>query len=70
MNPKGFYIENTEVGNEHIGVKVTYIPRHAHGDVNHPDIEHGKIKSWNDGGVFVDYIRNVCRTDFDDLIWG
>ncbi len=54
----------------HIGSKVTYIPRHANGNIKHKDCEHGRIKSWNDGGVFVDYIKNVCRTDFNDLVWG
>lgn len=63
------YIQNIELTVESIGREVTYVPRHAHGDTGHPDCEFGKIKSWNDGGVFVDYGYNVCRTDFDDLIW-
>lgn len=70
MNPTGKYIENIELTSEHIGDIVTYVPRHANGNINHPDVERGRIKSWNDGGVFVDYIRNVCRTDFNDLVWG
>lgn len=70
MNPKGKFIQKTELTELSIGSKVTYIPSHAKGNVRHPDCEEGRIKSWNDGGVFVDYIRNIARTDFDDLVWG
>ena len=35
-----------------IGDRVTYVPYHANGDVNHPDVEHGTISS----------IKNVSRT--------
>lgn len=70
MNPVGKIVAGVELTEEHIGSKVTYVPKHAHGDASHPDCEGGRIKSWNEGGVFVDYVRNVCRTDFADLIWG
>ncbi len=66
----GYFIEGVELTEEHIGSKVTYVPRHANGDASHKDCEGGTIKRWNDGGVFVDYVRNVCRTDFADLVWG
>ena len=69
-NPAGKYIEGREIKESDIGSKVTYIPRHANGDASHKDCEAGTIKRWNDGGVFVDYVRNVCRTDFSDLVWG
>lgn len=70
MNPEGQFIENIELNDTHIGSKVTYIPRHAFGNASHADCEGGRIKSWNDGGVFVDYVRNTARTDFKDLVWG
>lgn len=70
MNPKGKYIEKKELTEESVGSKVTYIPTHANGDASHPDAEGGTIKSWNDGGVFVDYTRSVQRTNFNDLVWG
>ena len=70
MNPSGHRIEGIELTEESVGSKVTYIPRHAEGNASHPDAEGGRIKSWNDGGVFVDYVYNVCRTDFNDLVWG
>ena len=70
MNPTGKFIQNIELTEEHVGSKVTYVPSHADGDASHSDVEGGTIKSWNEGGVFVDYIKNVCRTDFKDLVWG
>lgn len=70
MNPNNCFIEKIELSEKHIGSKVTYIPKHANRNANHPDAEGGTIKSWNEYGVFVDYIRNVCRTDFSDLVWG
>lgn len=70
MNPPGKFIENVELTEECVSSKVTYVPTHANGDASHPDAENGRIKSWNDEGVFVDYVRNVCRTNFNDLIWG
>lgn len=69
-NPKGFFICGIEVTEEHIGSKVTYVPQHAHGDASHFDCEGGTIVRWNDGGVFVNYVRNTARTDFRDLVWG
>jgi hypothetical protein len=53
-----------------IGNKVTYVPMHAGGDASHPDCEGGRIISWNSRGVFVDYGRNRCLTNAEDLIWG
>ncbi len=70
MNPKGKYIQGVELTESNIGDKVTYIPRHAEGNASHPDCEEGRIKSWNDGGVFVDYVRNIAKTNFDDLVFG
>ena len=70
MNPKGQFIQKIELQEKHIGDKVTYIPTHANGQVGHPDCELGVISSWNDGGVFVNYVYNTCRTDFRDLVWG
>lgn len=70
MNPPGHFIEKRELTEEHVGSKVTYVPWHAKGDASHPHCQGGHIKSWNDGGVFVQYAGNTCRTDFDDLIWG
>ena len=69
-NPKGKLIQGIELTESHIGAKVTYVPRHANGNASHPDAEQGRIKRWNEDGVFVDYIKNVCHTDFNDLIFG
>ncbi len=69
-NPVGKFIDGKPLTEEHVGSKVTYVPRHANGNASHPDCEGGRIKRWNDGGVFVDYVRNVARTNFDDLVWG
>jgi len=70
MNPIGKFIQDIELTEFHVYSKVTYVLTHAEGDASHPDCEGGRIRSWNNYGVFVDYTRNVCRTDFADLIWG
>ena len=63
---------------EHKGKTVTYIPLHAHGDVEHEDCEIGEISSFNDKYVFVKYkdkrsgwIKETSQaTDPSDLCWG
>jgi hypothetical protein len=47
-------IEGIQV-TDHIGDPVTYIPNHAKGDVNHSDVEHGTISSFNESRLFVRY---------------
>lgn len=42
----------------HEGETVLYIPRHAQGDITHPDCEHGIVSSQNGEYVFVRYYRN------------
>jgi len=69
-NPAGKLIEGIKLTGEHIGSKVTYIPPHANGDASHVDSAGGRIKSWNDGGVFVDFVKNTCRCNFEHLVWG
>jgi hypothetical protein len=41
------------------GVKVTYIPGHAHGEINHPDVEHVIVSSNNGKNVFVKFDKAV-----------
>lgn len=65
-----FEIEGTKLTEEHIGSKVTYIPRHANGDASHKDAEGGTIKRWNEYGVFVNYISNTKLTPYECLVWG
>jgi len=64
------YIEGRLITEEDINSPVTYIPSHARGDASHKDAERGTIKRVNKHGVFVDYIRNVCLTRADLLVWG
>lgn len=70
MNPSGHYIQGRELTEANIGDKVTYVPTHANGDCSHKDAEGGHIKSWNDGGAFIQYSGYVARTSFSDLVWG
>lgn len=35
------------------GDRVRYVPRHAHGNMEHPDCEDGRVTSTNDDYVFV-----------------
>ena len=69
-NPKGKFIESTELIEEHIGSKVTYIPPHAKGNASHKDAEGGHIKRWNDKFCFVTFPHNTCACRFEDLVWG
>lgn len=41
-----------------VGDRVIYVPTHANGDINHPDVEYGTVKSWNKKFIFVNYVRN------------
>ncbi len=62
------------------GMKVRYIPTHAHGDRRHPDCEDGVVSSVNAKNVFVKYDNKMCimttgdepytaqATDPEDLI--
>lgn len=69
-NPSNKYISGILLTEKHVGERVTYVPKHVNGNVYNIDCEIGIIKSWNEGGVFVDYLRNVARTSFEDLIFG
>lgn len=65
------YIEGKKVTKEHIGEAVTYIPRHANGDVNHPDVERGYISSFNEGYLFVRFkSTSGHNTPTELLVWG
>jgi hypothetical protein len=64
-------IEGVQVTEDHIGDPVTYIPNHAKGDVNHSDVEHGTISSFNESCLFVRY-KSACgeSTPTNLLVWG
>lgn len=64
------FIGGKEVTDEDIGSPVTYIPRHAKGDVNHPDCERGHISSITEDHVLVRY-KAACgaATPTDLLVW-
>lgn len=70
------YISDLTVNDFSPGIKVRYVPRHAHGDLTHKDVENGIVKSTNDKYVFVNYIRNgilqetAQATDPRDLLIG
>lgn len=42
------------------GIKVRYVPAHAHGDTNHKDCEDGVVSSTNGRFVFVKYNNAMC----------
>lgn len=42
------------------GMRVRYIPRHAHGDPNHKDCQDGVVSSTNPHWVFVKYDNLMC----------
>lgn len=41
--------------------RVAYVPTHAHGDLNHPDVEHGTVSSKNDHFAFVKFDKQLAR---------
>lgn len=47
------------------GVRVRYIPGHAHNDANHPDCEDGTVSSVNEKYVFVRFDQAVSRFGWD-----
>ena len=42
-------------------MRVAYVPTHAHGDMNHPDVEYGVVSSTNAKYVFVKFDRQLNR---------
>ena len=64
-------IQGKTLGESDVGRRVRYIPNHANNDVGHADVEDGKITSWNEVNVFVDYGHGSHpATSPDNLIWG
>lgn len=64
-------IENMEVSKEDIGSKVTYVPGHALGRLDHPDCKSGTIASWNEKYIFVNYGTGTNQaTNPQHLVWG
>ena len=47
------------------GMRVWYVPGHAHGDVTHPDVEHGTVSSTNHKNAFVRFDKQVARLGWD-----
>ena len=41
------------------GMRVAYVPLHAHGNVKHPDVERGAVSSCNSRYAFVRFDRQV-----------
>ena len=42
------------------GMKVRYVPKHAHGDTKHKHCENGVVSSVNDRWVFIKYDNLMC----------
>lgn len=45
--------------------RVTYIPRHAEGNANHPDSEHGTVSSVGAQYVFVKFDKQLNTLGWD-----
>lgn len=41
--------------------RVAYIPNHADGDINHPDVEWGYVSSSNDVNIFVKFDKQLDK---------
>ena len=46
-----------------IGQQIAYVPTHAQGDVNHPDVEFGFVTSQKGARVWCRFYRNPSTTD-------
>lgn len=47
------------------GQRVAYVPLHAHGDRNHPDVETGTVSSTNAKNAFVRFDRQVSKLGWE-----
>lgn len=64
-------IQGKTLDESDVGRSVRYVPTHADHDLSHPDVEDGRITSWNEVNVFVDYGHGSHpATDPSDLVWG
>ncbi len=66
-------IEDVELDmNKHYLYKVTYVPFHADGNIQHEDCDRGVIINFNDSGVSVLYSGSRCvnMTNEENLVWG
>ena len=55
-----------EDAHNQIGNSVAYIPLHACGDINHPDVEYGKISSYNDRFIFVKFDKQLANLGWEE----
>ena len=53
-----------------LGMRVAYVPTHARGDINHPDVERGTTFSCNSKYVFVKFDKHInkCGCEPGDLV--
>lgn len=47
-------------------LRVAYIPNHADGDINHPDVEYGYVSSRNNYYIFVRFDYQVNKLGWDE----
>lgn len=69
-------IQDTQLTEKHIGREVVYVPDYLrvqmviHNRSSYIGVEIGKITSWNDSYVFVDYGTGTSQaTRPEDLMW-
>jgi hypothetical protein len=53
-----YEIVNGKVSNKNVGDCITYCPLHAKGKLDHSDVEHGKISTVDERGIFVRFKSN------------
>ena len=46
-------------------MRVAYVPGHARGDINHPDVEYGTVSSDNGKNVFVKFDKQLSKFGWD-----
>ena len=66
MNIQGIELDPKKHG----GKEVTYLPKHAKGNIKHPDTENGTIKRWSSKFVFVRFPQGVQAVNPEYLMWG
>ena len=54
-----------DIANATFKKRVAYIPGHAAGDIQHPDVEYGFVSSHNGTNVFVKFDRQLSKFSWD-----
>jgi hypothetical protein len=65
-----YEIANGKVSTKNVVDNITYCPPHAKGNCGHPDVEHGRISTVDERGIFVKFKANCgAKCNSENLHW-